>query len=324
MEQVVLQPAADPTAVVNYKNTITNRVSLNRIRPYISTAEFDRLCELYPSKDAAIWGVVPRKNNRNKKRWERIQVGDVVLFSAQKRIFSSGVITFKTHNKSLAKQLWGNDPDGETWEYIYFLDELKTQDIKQEVFNKIAAYSKGNIIRSFEVLGELKSLPILTALALFSPTFFSNVSEKAFEIAVHRLEHTPLDVERTRLERTEQTFLRETLFSNKRIATCCICGEEYPVEFLVAAHTKKRAHCDATEKRDVKNIVAPMCKFGCDDLYEKGYIGVIDGKVEILKRTPATAQFLHHLSTVEGKVCSAWRNETEEYFRWHVSHHTKS
>ena len=67
--------------------------------------------------------------------------------------------------------------------------------------------------------------------------------------------------------RNEQRFLREHLFKNKKMAKCGICDKEYPVAFLVAAHIKRRANCSLDEKKDYKSVVMPMCKFGCDDLY---------------------------------------------------------
>ena len=53
---------------------------------------------------------------------------------------------------------------------------------------------------------------------------------------------------------------------------------------LVAAHIKKRAACSLEEKKDYKSIVMPMCSFGCDYLYERGYIAVSDGKIIDLKK----------------------------------------
>ena len=69
------------------------------------------------------------------------------------------------------------------------------------------------------------------------------------------------------------------ILKNLPFNTCCIYNKKYPVSFLVAAHIKKRAECTLDEKKDFLNIVAPMCKMGCDELYEKGYIGVVDGSV---------------------------------------------
>ena len=32
------------------------------------------------------------------------------------------------------------------------------------------------------------------------------------------------------------------------------------------------------ERLDIKNIAISMCKFGCDDLFEKSYVAVVNGE----------------------------------------------
>lgn len=74
--------------------------------------------------------------------------------------------------------------------------------------------------------------------------------------------------------RTEQNKLRRLLARGRDSAACALCGEEYPLEFLIAAHIKKRAACSGDER--------PMlaCSFGCDKLYEEGWITVAaDGTI---------------------------------------------
>jgi hypothetical protein len=64
-----------------------------------------------------------------------------------------------------------------------------------------------------------------------------------------------------------------------------------------------------------------MCKFGCDDLYEKGYIGVSEGKVVRLHSTTTTESTDTYLRKIVGKQCLKWNSSTEEYFKWHLDQH---
>ena len=64
-----------------------------------------------------------------------------------------------------------------------------------------------------------------------------------------------------------------------------------------------------------------MCKFGCDDLYEKGYIGVKDGKVVRIYSTVTTDSTDIYLRKIVGKQCLKWSQSTEEYFKWHFEKH---
>lgn len=78
--------------------------------------------------------------------------------------------------------------------------------------------------------------------------------------------------------RREQAILREWLFDGKASEHCAICGNQFSVEALVAAHKKKRSICSPSEKTDPR-IVFPLCLFGCDYLYESGMVRVINGAV---------------------------------------------
>ena len=46
------------------------------------------------------------------------------------------------------------------------------------------------------------------------------------------------------------------------------------VELLVASHIKRRSECSRGEKKDYRNNVLAMCRCGCDELFELGYIVV--------------------------------------------------
>lgn len=78
--------------------------------------------------------------------------------------------------------------------------------------------------------------------------------------------------------RREQGLLRDWLFGESSHANCAICDREFNVRALVTAHKKKRSRCTESEKRD-PYIVFPLCLFGCDYLYEHGFVTVSGGKI---------------------------------------------
>lgn len=118
--------------------------------------------------------------------------------------------------------------------------------------------------------------------------------------------------------RKEQINLRRDLLNGRTEAPCVICGEVYPEDMLWAAHIKKRSECFPEERADKDNIAALMCKMGCDDLFEKGYIGVKQGEVVLLR--PARLEAMQsRLLKLQGRECTAWRDKTKAYFEWHVN-----
>lgn len=245
-------------------------VSLSRIEPYISQNELNLIREIYPDNIVPVWGVTLGKNNVNKNKWNKVQKGDVTLFTGNKKIFASGVVTYKFQSKELALELWGWEKPDSTWENIYLLDEIQHHHIPVKDLNRVVGYAENNAIMGFTVLDEDKSEMILNSFGLLSETYFPDVSIEEYKEALKSFDTSkPLDSYSIKSSRTEQSFLRKHLFKNKKTCKCGICGNVMPVKFLVAAHIKKRSFCSDEEKLDFDSIVLPMCKFGCDELYRE-------------------------------------------------------
>lgn len=322
MSKIILQPAGDGDAREHFIDTIEHPVSLDRIKPYVSQEIYTKLKNLYPNSFVPVWGVTPGHKEVNKRKWERVESGDIALFSRDKVIFASATVAFTTHNKKLALNLWQTNPEGETWEYIYFLDEITNQYIPYEHFNRAVGYKENNIIQGFNVLDSEKSLKVAQLLDLKSEIYFPEVSKEDYFKAVSEPSpEEPLDRVSQTKARIEQAYLRNNLFSGKKNGICGICNKEFPVNFLVAAHIKKRADCTETERRDYKNIIMPMCKFGCDELYEKGYIYIEKGKVVASLNKYITPRIKDYLDEIININCSYWAKATEKYFSWHSNLH---
>jgi hypothetical protein len=118
--------------------------------------------------------------------------------------------------------------------------------------------------------------------------------------------------------RIEQAYLRKALFPGPT-AKCDLCGRTFDLDFLVAAHIKRRASCTQEEKRDVPNVVMSACRFGCDELFERGYISV-DEDGHLIRSTAldfsehARAYVREHLADRSFGRPMLGR---EAYFRWH-------
>jgi hypothetical protein len=147
--RLIVQPASDKNAWRHYIETIQTPVSLDRMRQYLDASTFNQLGALYKDGMAYVWGLTPGTNNSNFAKWDRIKPGDVALFLRQKVVFASGVVTLKLRNPELASELWGRDPKGRTWEYMYFLDGVEKRQIPYEQLNKLLGYSlKNNFMQS--------------------------------------------------------------------------------------------------------------------------------------------------------------------------------
>lgn len=318
MSHIILQPAGGKTAKPHYKHTIETPVDISSITEVLDKETLERINAIYPSGQAYVWGIKNGNKNRNLSSWNKVRPGDFIFFSGNKKIFSIGVVTWKLKSKELAERLWGiDDSDAETWENIYFVDEVRKMELDYTKFNEIAGYEQTYIVQGFQVMNEQKSERVINWLQLYSDYYVNEVSKKDFEKEVDRLMKGSLDTAVNGTSRKEQGYLRKQLFKDKKVERCSICGEELPVDMLVTAHIKKRSLCTKEERLDVENIVLPMCKLGCDDLYEKGYILVECGIVGINRSKKLTPRLEAYLDNIKGARCFGWKVEMEKYFEYH-------
>lgn len=329
MYNVILQPiGSKKEAKSNYNSTVYNGIEINKIKPFLNQKDFEILSQIYKNKLVRVWGITsgPRKT----KYWESIKEGDIALFSGDKQISLSAIVTYKLRNSELADYLWKKTKKNEEFEYVYFIDEIKDISINLSTFNTLLNYEvDGNSIQGFRILGQKKAEKIMEAFKLHD-LFGNSVSVKeelkqSLGNIVSELErYASLDGEIRGMYRKEQDKLRKYLLGAKEVGNCGICGEQFPVDFLVAAHIKKRSSCTLEEKRDIKHIAIPMCKFGCDELFERGYISVLDGKVvSLVENTRLPRQVKRYIENIEGKICEYNNQNREKYFLWHYNIHKK-
>jgi hypothetical protein len=178
--------------------------------------------------------------------------------------------------------------------------------------------SVGESARAAKVLGiSLGTGPTMPAGQKAPPT--SPVDDRAaYEKILGEIgDIAQLEERREVVVRKEQAFLRKYLFGSNEKWRCALCEREFPVGLLVAAHIKRRADCTDQEKRQYRANVIPMCKFGCDDLFERGYLVVTHGKVIPGTRQAETDTVKNYVTWLRGRDCRYWNPDREPYFDWH-------
>lgn len=315
MTLVILQPAGNQGGREHYVDTIENLVDIKSCTQFVSPKVLTILETAHPSGKAGMWGVVPGKRDVNIKKWERIAVGDLVLFAADKKIRASAVVAAKFSSERLAKHLWKTNSEGETWEYMYSLDEIRELNITYEEFNQVVGYQKNNVIQGFTVMDEAKSNLFLDYYGLRSEKHFEDVPDEEFEDAIVNLDGD-LDRRASSWHRKEQSKARKHLLKGKSVGTCQLCGLQMNSDFLIAAHIKRRSECEDHEKRDIDGVMMLACKFGCDYLFEVGFLGVKNGLVVKSKKLE-DLKALTYISTFEGRNIAV-KESQKRYFEWHI------
>ena len=126
----------------------------------------------------------------------------------------------------------------------------------------------------------------------------------------------PLEQPVTSWRRTEQNALRRVLLKGKSKGICLFCCRQMDAELLVAAHIKRRSKCTDSEKRDVSNVVMLNCRFGCDELYGRGYIAVSDLKHTLTSKVLDDEVALEYIEERIQPDVEVKAGQTQ-YFEWH-------
>lgn len=69
----------------------------------------------------------------------------------------------------------------------------------------------------------------------------------------------------------------------------------------------------------------PMCIFGCDSLFEDGFITVDEnGTIQTDNKDFRSENLDAYLGEVQGTVCTNSNQETQRYFSFHRAYHQQS
>ncbi len=323
--RVAIQPCGNTKAKKHYRDTIQNLVSFSVIDPFLNQQQRNAYQQVCGSQ-AAVWGVTKGKKSQNYTKWSKLRAGDIALLYKDKKIFSVGRIVLTMQNEELAAHLWSRNDDGETWEYMYFLDDIQEIDIDIIRYNQVLLtqagkpYEVNNIVQGFDVHEGENAESLLDLLEL-GPEDAPDEPDSQ-----DNLQHQLTSLETTEQNqltkaRKEMGILRKHLFGKNATGHCDICNKELPVGFIVAAHIKPRRDCGPSERKDL-NVVMRACRFGCDELFERSYIqvnekGLIEAGVNLGRSTnDLKKEAEKHI----GQTTKAFTQETSGYFKWHRDH----
>lgn len=182
-------------------------------------------------------------------------------------------------------------------------------------------YAQGSVLVSVAELGH-RSAFVGAVLATIPGTVVSlrpaliTLQNPEFPLRVRRFD--VLDGSAQVTTRKEQRELRRLLLGGRTSAPCDLCGHDFPGDFLVAAHIKKRSLCTDDERNDLTNVAMLACRFGCDSLFESGHVTVDDtGRVLSWFEDGLRGRLRDHLDQLHGRPCGAHRADSQPYFTWH-------
>ena len=139
--------------------------------------------------------------------------------------------------------------------------------------------------------------------------------EQHYKLRLQEIKDTDGQTNQTQ-SRKEQGILRGILFKSVSEAKCAICYRTFPTDIMSAAHIKPRSKCSTKERKN-PNVVMPVCKVGCDDFFEKGYLIVDkDGVVRLNEKMTNSVELQTLLNSLTGNLCTHFNNKTKDFFSY--------
>lgn len=165
IKQIVFQPIGNKQGENNFNKTINGCIDLDELKEFLCDNQYKNLLEIYPDKQVKIWGVQSENNSAKKKenskdnksispnvsKWNKLQKGARVLFYSDKSFCKAATVTYTIWNKKIAEHLWNLNECNETWECLYFVNDVKVVDLDaDEVFELIGTKEKH--VQGFRIL----------------------------------------------------------------------------------------------------------------------------------------------------------------------------
>jgi len=135
-----------PGLFKNIKRSIIDGVKLDEMNVKDPLLR-ERILKRYGADVVRLWALKAKLYSR----WTRINEGDYTLFYQASKIVYSAKVSFKYPfaitpeqvevGNQVAENVWGRDVDGETWPYLFFLEEVREIELPLAKFNELTGYN---------------------------------------------------------------------------------------------------------------------------------------------------------------------------------------
>lgn len=145
LPQIFIAPRSGEHSTKNFKKTVEGGYKKMELMEFLTDEDREALKNF---EILMIWGNRPSL----KSRWEKMQKEDWVFFYQNGYITYAGKLLYKTHNKTLADNLWGQEINEKgklvSWEYVFFVSHLQEVNTPYKIMAELAGY-KGAVVQGF-------------------------------------------------------------------------------------------------------------------------------------------------------------------------------
>ncbi|QDY79019.1 hypothetical protein [Streptomyces qinzhouensis] len=113
-------------------------------------SEAEALRALFSQRRAQFWGStrVASTGHSKNKAIDTMSPGDEVLFLYKRIAFARAKVVLVFRNPALAEKVWGLDPKGKLWEYMYAVDDVEELAVPVPELTKAIGWKKKKFVQS--------------------------------------------------------------------------------------------------------------------------------------------------------------------------------
>ena len=151
---LLYMPPGNAEAMLHYRDTIQNRVPMERLSRFLARDQIERLRDVFGNRPIAVWG--SRNSGANRSKFERMGVGDDLLIVEGDSIKLLGKVAYKTIKPDLSRDLWQNlrGETAEGWDLIYFIANPVEVGVPFVEFCRLLGYESNYQLRGFTSVSE--------------------------------------------------------------------------------------------------------------------------------------------------------------------------
>jgi 5-methylcytosine-specific restriction protein B len=173
LPRIFIAPRSGEQSSNNFKKTIEGGYKKSDLINYLTDEDLENLKD---EDILMIWGNKPKL----KTQWGKMQKNDWVIFYQHGKITYVGKLLYKSHNKLLSDNLWGEhrseNGDMISWEYVYFLKDLKKVEFNYKKMADYAEY-RGSVVQGFQPYSEKGIIKIINKYGNLENFFFNIKNE---------------------------------------------------------------------------------------------------------------------------------------------------
>ena len=185
MAKVIIQPASSKESRIHFIKSVENPVDLLKNKQEVGN-DFSKLNSLAVNGKIPLWGVTPGKNGANISKFKKIEVGDFVFFTRDNKVYASAEISHIFNNPKLAEAIWGRDSSGQTWENMYSLKNVESQNIPYPILRNAIGSDTGDNFMGFRPLDKSKSVSALSLIGVQTVNWDINVGDVLKRTELHK------------------------------------------------------------------------------------------------------------------------------------------